>query len=254
MMGLKEKLNHKELTMGSWITIAHSAVAEIMAHSGFDWLVIDMEHAPIGIAEAAALIRTIDLAGLPALCRLPGNDPAIIKHVLDAGAAGIIIPMIESREEALRAVASSYYPPRGNRGVGLARAQAYGSGFEEYRERMDDSLVVIAMIETNRGLDAVEDIAATPGIDGLLIGPYDLSASLGVIGQLDHPDVQQGLIKAIAAAAGAGIGCGLHVVHPDRESVTQAVEKGFSFLAVGVDMIFLDKAAKTAVQEAKNAK
>jgi len=253
MTTLKKRLRSGGKTVGSWLAIASDTTVEIMAHAGFDWLVIDMEHAPIGIAEAARMIRIIDLAALPALCRLPGNDPVMIKHVLDAGASGIIVPMVESGEEALRAVAASYYPPAGARGVGLARAQSYGSGFETYRDNMKESILVIAMIESLNGMENVDEIAVTPGIDGLLIGPYDLSASLGIIGQLDHPKMNASLQNIIGAARRAGIWCGLHVVHPNAEAISSAFAEGFTFLAVGVDMIFLDQAAKTAVQESSTS-
>lgn len=219
-----------------------------MARAGFDWLVIDMEHAPLGVAEAARLIRIIDLAGLPALCRLPSNDPVLAKNVLDAGASGIIVPAIETAEEARRAVSAAYYPPQGNRGVGLGRAQAYGSQFQEYFTRINEWLVVIAMIETKIGVDNVEAIATTPGINGLLIGPYDISGSLGKIGQLDHPDLDSAKQKILDVASRAGIGCGLHVVHPGGQAVGKAIADGYTFLAIGVDMIFLDQAVKETVK------
>ncbi|MGA1823518.1 MAG: HpcH/HpaI aldolase family protein [bacterium] len=250
MNTLKQSLKNRDKTIGSWLALPTEATAEIMAQAGFEWLVIDMEHAPIGIEEAARLIRIVDLAGLPVLCRLPYNAPDLAKNVLDAGATGIIVPMVESKEEAQRAVESAYYPPVGKRGVGLARAQAYGSGFETYKKKIQDSLVVIAMIETQKGIENVGAIATTPGIDALLIGPYDMSASLGLIGQLDHPTLRSSLKKVIEAAHKAGIGCGLHVVHPEKESIAKALNDGYTFLVLGVDMIFLDQAATMAVKRA----
>ena len=243
---LKAALRAREQTIGSWLTFPCEATAEIMARAGFDWLVLDMEHAPLGVAEAARPIRVIDLAGLPAICRLPSNDPAIAKGVLDAGAMGIMVPYVSSAEEARRAVASAYYPPDGNRGVGLARAQAYGRGLEAYRGRMQESLVVIAMIETREGVEQAGAIAATPGLDGLLIGPYDLSASMGQIGKLDHPSVQAAGARVRQAAESAGIACGIHVVHPRQAVAQQAARDGYTFMAVGVDMILLDESASAA--------
>ena len=245
---LKQALRGRKLTVGSWLTFSDEAPAEIMARAGFKWLVVDMEHAPLGIAEAARLIRVISLAGLPALCRLPANDPVIAKQVLDAGAAGILVPMVDSAASARRAVDAAYYPPGGTRGVGLARAQEYGSGLERYRREAPDALVVIAMIETQAGLEAVEAIAATPGLDGLLIGPYDLSASLGHTGELHHPEVRAGAQRVQEAARAAGLACGMHVVHPSLASVQAAVRDGYTFLALGVDMILLAEAAGAAVR------
>ena len=250
MRKFKKRLIDRERTVGSWLQIPSETTAEIMTQSGFEWLVIDMEHAPIGVGEAARLIRVIDLAGLPALCRIPANDPVLIKNVLDAGADGVIVPMVESRKEAERAVDAAYYPPGGKRGVGLARAQAYGSGFDQYRKQIDESLIVIAMIESGGGIEHVEAIATTPGIDGLFVGPYDMSASLGLIGQIDHPEIKAALRTVIDTAHRVGIGCGLHVVHPNQHAIEEAFNEGYTFAALGVDMIFLGQAARESVKMA----
>jgi len=250
---LKARLRSREMSLGSWVAFPCEATVEVMARAGFEWLVIDMEHAPIGVADAARLIRIIDLAGLPALCRLPANDPVLAKTILDAGAVGIIVPTVQSAEEARQAVDAVYYPPRGKRGVGLGRAHAYGREFEAYRSRINETLIAIAMIETRAGVENVEAIAGTDGIDGLLIGPYDLSGSYGRIGQLDHPDLLVAKQRVLEAAAKAGIGSGLHVVHASEEAIDTAVREGYSFLAVGVDMILLGGAARAAVDMAARA-
>ena len=252
MTSFKQKLKARSLSFGCWLTFPCEASAEILARAGFEWLVLDMEHAPLGVEEAARLIRIIDLAGLPALCRLPTKDWNIAKNVLDAGAAGIIVPMIESAEQARQAVEATYYPPKGKRGVGLGRAQGYGSTFKEYCEEGTKGLVVIAMIETKAGAENAEAIAATPGIDGVLIGPYDLSGSLGPIGQLHHPDLNAAIQGAREAARRNNIGYGLHVVHPTESAIQKAIEGEHTFLALGVDMILLDQAAKTTLAFAKN--
>lgn len=236
---LKQALRARRPTLGSWITFPSEATTEIMLRGGFDWLVLDMEHSPIDIAEAARLIRVIDLAGVSALCRLPSNDPVLAKRVLEAGASGIVVPTVESAEEARKAVASAYYPPKGKRGVGLSRAQGYGQTFDQYRSTIDDWMVVVVMIETAAGVQDVDAIAKTPGIDALLVGPYDLSASLGCIGQLDHPSVAGASQKVSDAARGAGISSGWHIVHFDAATLDRTLAAGHTFLAIGVDMIFL---------------
>lgn len=246
MRHLKDTLRSQALTVGSWLTFADEAPAEIMARAGFEWLVLDMEHAPLGVAEAARLIRVIDLAGVPVVCRLPANDAVIAKQVLDAGAAGIMVPNIGSAADARRAVEAASYPPVGRRGVGLARAQGYGKSLEAYRLRAPGSIVVIAMIESREGVDAAEAIIATPGLDGVFIGPYDLSATLGRIGELDHPDVRAAQRRVREAARAAGMACGIHVVHPSRAAAQQAVQDGYTFIAMGVDMILLAESAAVA--------
>ena len=244
---LKETLRGRQRTVGSWLTFSTEASAEIMARAGFEWLVIDMEHAPLDIADAARLIRVIDLAGVPVLCRLPANDAVIAKRVLDAGAMGVMIPGVASADEARRAVEAVSYPPTGQRGVGLGRAQGYGRGLEDYRRRMHSALVVVAMIETRAGVEAAAAIASTPGIDGIFIGPYDLSASLGRIGQLDHPAVRAAERRVLKTASKAGIACGIHVVHPSATLVRRAVRDGYTFVALGVDMLLLGDAAASAI-------
>ena len=129
MKSLKERLRKKEVTVGSWITLGHPSVAEIMAHSGFDWLTVDMEHSAITLHQAQQLIQVIELSGVVPLVRVGENDPNLIKRVMDAGAHGVIVPMVNSKEEAEKAVRSVKYPPKGSRGVGLARAQKYGADF-----------------------------------------------------------------------------------------------------------------------------
>jgi len=247
---MNKLLHGRKMTIGSWLAIPNEASAEIMANAGFDWLVIDMEHSPIVAESASRLIRIIDLCGLPALCRLPSNDPVVAKQVLDAGAAGIIVPMVENREEAIKAVEAAYYPPKGIRGVGLARAQGYGSEFEAYKDNY--RVVVIAMIESMKGVGNIEEIVTVSGLNGILVGPYDISASFGLIGQLDHPKIHDGLKKVIGACDQANIGCGLHVVHPSNEAVQIAYEAGYTFLALGIDMIFLDQAAKKSLEKRRN--
>ena len=250
-MTLKEALRTRTPTFGSWVSFPLEMSAEIMARAGFEWLVLDMEHAPIDFADAARLVRVIDLCGIPALCRLPSNDAVLAKRVLEAGAAGIIVPSIESGEEAKRAVDGAYYPPAGRRGVGLSRAQGYGYGLDEYRVRLEREMIVIAMIETAAGVEAADAIVRTPGIDAILIGPYDLSASLGVIGQLDHPRVTEAVRRVSAAAAAAGITSGAHIVHFSDTNLAAARDAGHTFLALGVDQIFLGEASRRAVAAAR---
>ena len=155
---LKEKLRKKEVTLGSWITLAHPSIAEILASAGYDWLVIDLEHTTISIAEVGELIRVIDLYGVVPLVRLTSNNPDQIKRVMDAGAHGIVVPMVNSVEDASRAVAATRYAPQGIRGVGLARAQKFGTGFSDYLQWQKDGPVVIVQIEHKDALDHLEAI------------------------------------------------------------------------------------------------
>jgi len=146
-MSLKDDLSGNKLTIGSWITLGHSAIAEIMANTGFDWLVIDMEHSVIELRDVQEMVQAIDSANLPSLIRLPSNDANLIKRVMDAGAHGVMVPSVNSAVEAEQAVAAVYYPPRGSRGVGLARAHGYGAEFSHYKKWLEESAIIIVMME-----------------------------------------------------------------------------------------------------------
>ena len=177
----RSKIKEKVLTIGSWITIGHPAVAEIMANAGFDWLVIDLEHSVIGIEKAGELIRVIDLCGISPLVRVTSNNPDQIKRLMDSGAHGIIVPMVNSYEDAVKAVSATRYQPKGTRGVGLGRAQGYGTKFGEYFEWQKNGPIVIVQIEHIDAIKQIDKILTVPGVDGFLIGPYDISCSILII-------------------------------------------------------------------------
>lgn len=241
---VKERLANRELTIGSWIQIGDPTVAEIMAKAGFDWLAIDMEHSSIGIEKAQSLIRVIDLSGVPPLVRVSGNDPVLIQHVLDAGACGIIVPNVNSPESAEAAVQAAHYPPSGTRGVGLWRAQEYGFGFEKYWDRQTAGNIVIVQIEHIEAVDHLEAIIQTKGVDGFLIGPYDLSASLGIPGQFDHPDFRAALDRVHRVSRKTHALMGTHIVMPDVGAAREKINEGYRLIAFGIDTLFLGKGCR----------
>ncbi|MCX8130824.1 MAG: aldolase/citrate lyase family protein [Clostridia bacterium] len=249
MINLKQKLQKKELTIGSWISIGHPNVAEIMAQSGFEWLTIDLEHSAISISQAQELIRVIELSDVVPLVRIGENDPTIIKRVMDAGAHGIIVPMVNSKEEAEAAVSAMRYPPVGKRGVGLSRAQKYGYGFDDYRKWVENDSVLVVQIEHINAVENLEGILRTPGIDAFMVGPYDLSGSLGIPGDFTHPKMIEALneIKRISEKMNAT--SGFHVVFPQKESVNQKIKDGYSFIAYGVDFIYIGDSCRRALKE-----
>lgn len=248
---LKEKLRKKDVALGSWITLGHPAIAEIMARAGFDWLVVDLEHSVISIDMAGDLIRVIDLCGVSPLVRLTSNDSNQIKRVMDAGAHGIVVPMVNTRAEAARAVAATRYAPQGDRGVGLARAQGYGVDFQHYLQWQSDGPVVIVQIEHKNAVDQLEEILTVPGVDGFIIGPYDLSCSMGIPGQFENAD----FINAMAHIRDTGkrLGCpaGLHIVEPDLQRLEQTIREGYTFIAYSVDIRMLDVSARQGIAKIK---
>ncbi len=239
MINLKEKLLANNFTSGSWVTLGHSAVAEIMAQSGFDWLTIDMEHSAITLHQAQELIRIIELCGVVPLVRVGENNPNLIKRVMDAGAQGVIVPMVNSRQEAEAAVGAVKYPPVGSRGVGLARAQRYGFGFTEYKQWAEKDSIVIVQIEHIKAIENLEAILTVPGVDGSIVGPYDLSGSLGWPGEFDRAEVQQALKHYEDTCRRLQKPMGFHVVQPDPTMANAYRGKGYTFVAVGLDTLYL---------------
>jgi len=246
---IKTALKSKKVTIGSWLTLAHTAVAEIMAKSGFEWLAIDMEHSVIGIQDVEPLVQVIEASGCVPLVRLWSNDPVLAKRVMDAGAYGVIVPMVNSGKDAEKAVSSVKYPPDGERGVGLYRAQGFGVKFEEYKNSINQESLVIVQIEHKQAVENIAEITSVTGIDGVMIGPYDISGSLGVTGELDHPSVKQAQEKVLAAAKRANIAAGIHVVHPSLEQVKNRVNEGFRFIAYSTDAILLNSQCREATSE-----
>lgn len=237
--GLKKRLAKKELTIGSWIQIGNTDVAEIMAKAGFDWLVIDMEHSAISISQAHSLIQVIDLAGCVPLVRLSNNDSVLIKRIMDAGAHGIIVPNVNSVDDAVKAVKATQYPPAGTRGVGLWRAQEYGFNFDEYKKWQAPESIVIVQIEHIEGVNNLEAILRTKGVDGFIIGPYDLSASLGILGEFEHPDFKNALEKVYRVSKEMDALMGTHVVAPDVSEVRGRIDEGYRFIAYSIDTLML---------------
>lgn len=248
-MHLKTKLAQSELTIGSWITLGHTAIAEIMAAAGFDWLVLDMEHSVLELSEVQTLIQVLDGRQCPVIVRLTSNHPDQIKRVMDAGATGVMVPMIKSAADAQAAVDAVYYPPRGQRGVGLARAQGFGASFPAYREWLEQNAVIVAMIEHIDAVNAIDAILAVPDIDAYIIGPYDLSGSMGRPGDLQHPDVQAAIERIREAGDRAGKPGGIHVIEPDPDALRQRIQSGFNFLGYSLDIRILDSICRTHLQQ-----
>lgn len=236
---LKENLQKRKVTIGSWLTIGNTSIAEIMAKSGFDWLVVDIEHSAITLDQAQQLIQTIELSGIVPLVRVGENNPNIIKRAMDAGAHGVIVPMVNNKEDALRAVHSVKYPPLGKRGVGLARAQGYGLKFERYKDWVNRDSIVVIQVEHIEAINNLEEILETKGIDASIIGPYDLSASLGYPGEFERSEFKEVLKRYENVCRQLNKPMGIHVVSPDYREALKYIEKGYRFIAFSLDTLFL---------------
>jgi len=249
-MGLKEKLRSR-VTFGGWILIGHPASAEVLATAGYDWLTLDLEHAQIDLESATNLFRAMDAAGCHPMVRIPRNDPVWIARFLDAGAQGIIVPMVRSAAEAQAAVEAAKYPPMGRRGFGFARANAYGVNFSQYANTANDELVVVIQVEHIDAVNDIENIVRIPGVDGVIVGPYDLSGSMGILGQLDHPRIAEALLHVRQVCAEHDVLAGFHVVPPEQARVQQAVDEGYRFIAISQDTVLLHHAAKDLLEQTR---
>jgi len=249
MASLKERLAKNELTIGSWVTLGHPSIAEIMASAGFDWLVIDAEHSAIDLSDIQMLIQAMDAQNCPAIVRVSSNDADQIKRVMDAGATGIMVPSINSTADAEAAVRHAYYPPKGTRGVGLARAQGYGASFKAYVDWLSTHAIVVVMIEHRDAVENIDQILNVSGVDAFIIGPYDLSASMGMPGEIDHPKVQEAIAHVCRAGLAQGKPGGIHVVEPDLEALYRHIDSGYRFLGYGLDIRILDSLCRRDLGE-----
>jgi 2-dehydro-3-deoxyglucarate aldolase len=252
MIDLKDKLGRGELTIGSWITFGDSAVAEIMARAGFDWLTLDMEHGSLSADQAQGIIRTIELCGVPPMVRVMENNPELIKKFMDMGAHGVIIPLVNSRESAEKAVRAVKYPPKGTRGVGLARAQRYSMDLASYMKWNEEKSIVIVQIEHIRAVENLEAIMSVDGVDAMMIGPYDLSGSLGHPGDFEHPAVREALDEIYRKSRAKGYLMGQHVVKPDPQGVLDAVAQGILLVGFSNDFIYLGESCKSLLTNVKS--
>jgi len=236
---LKNRLRNNCITIGSWITTGSPEVTEIMAKSGFDWLAVDMEHSAITEDQAQQLIRIIELCEISPLVRVGENDPLLIKRVMDMGSHGIIVPMVNSKDDALRAVRAVKYPPLGTRGVGLARAQGYGLGFEKYKRWVNRESIVIVQIEHIDAVANLGEILQIEGVDGFIVGPYDLSASLGVPGDFKHKSFLSALKKIGDVSNKYHVVSGFHVIQPTAREVLAKIRQGYKFIGFSLDALIL---------------
>ena len=248
---LKEKLSKNQLSIGSWLTIPHQSIVEILGSAGFEWLAIDMEHAPISIETIVNLIGHIQGNGMQALVRVSKNEEVVIKRVLDAGADGVIIPMIKNKQEAIEAVSYVKYPPIGKRGVGLNRAQKYGTAFKTYQDWVRDNSIIIAQIEHIEAVNNLEDILSVSQIDGLIVGPYDLSASMGYPGDYNRDDVKEALTRIEMVAKNAKKPLGFHVIESSYTKTLDKINKGYTFVAFSIDFFFLGDKAREEMNRLK---
>ena len=242
---IREKLKAGGHSIGSWMQIPHASVAEIMGAAGYDWVAVDMEHGSISVHQLPDLFRALELGNTLPLVRLAQGHSKDCKQALDAGAAGAIVPMVESAEQLIAVRDACRWPPAGLRGVGFSRANLFGKNFNDYSVDAQAPLLV-AMIEHYRAFSELDSILAVDGLDAVLIGPYDLSASMGLTAEFDHPDFLAIMERIRKVAAEKGIPVGVHVVDPSPKQLNQRLDDGYQFLAYSIDAVMLNNVARYA--------
>ena len=219
--------------------IQSSVVADILSRAGFDWIAVDLEHGAFSLDQLPALFSIMKRYGVVALARVAQNHPKDIKQALDAGAEGVIVPMVGSQADMKHLVEWASYPPRGSRGIGFSNANAFGGTFENYFQNFNDEMILVAQLESIEAVGNIESMLSVEGIDALMIGPYDLSGSMGLTGQFDHPDFLAAMNRVKLAAEQRGVPMGTHIVQPDSDRLEAAIESGSRFIAYSTDSVLL---------------
>ncbi len=248
---VKQQWREGQPSVGTWLSLGNPLAAEILAHVGFDWLTVDMEHNAIDLELTQALFQAIATTDTVPFVRVPWNDPQIIKRVLDIGAYGVVIPNVKDRQKAEQAAGASRYPPEGIRGVGTLRGRLYGG--PDYTDRANEEIAVIAMIEDIGAVDRADEIMTAPGIDAVFIGPNDLAASMGVPLGLDnpHPDHRAAVARVLETGKRLGLPVGIHC--GTVEAVNERIAEGFLWLALSTDAGLLSEAVNQAFQGLETA-
>ena len=241
---LKARLHRGEILIRTILGMPSPEVAEVLAAAGFDWLFIDAEHGAMGPMAVQRLLQAADHS-TPCLVRPPDRGEAWTKKCLDAGAAGLVVPRVNSPQAAEQAVRWAKYPPRGDRSVGISRAHGYGAGFADYLARADEKILVVIQIEHIDAVDCIEQIVKVPGIDVLFVGPYDLSASMGKIGEVSDPEVLAAMERVQQCAVAAGVPLGIFAA--DADTARLYLRGGYQLVAVGTDALFLAAGAGQAL-------
>jgi 2-dehydro-3-deoxyglucarate aldolase len=255
-LNFKQLFSDKDqIAIGSWINTASPIAAELMATSGFNFLTVDVEHSAVDLVQSQALFQAIR-SGNPdcaPLVRLAGNIYSETKRYLDAGAVGVIAPFINTRDQAEELVRGVKYPPLGMRGVGFCRANAYGLNLNESVISANDQTFVCVQIEHAEALHNLDQILAVDGVDAAIIGPYDLSASMGITAQFDHPEMVNATRQILAACQRNNVIPGIHVVQPDPQEVVARYREGYRFIAYSLDITMLLNACVEGLGQVKQS-
>jgi 2-keto-3-deoxy-L-rhamnonate aldolase RhmA len=240
-----ERLKNRDLMLGTILTLPSPDTAELLSQAGFDWLFVDMEHTSLGVKDVQRVLQAVGKE-FPCLVRIPVLDEGWIKKTLESGPAGIIVPHVNTPEEAEKILRLSKYPPEGTRSVGISRAQGYGLNLQEYMRKANKTIAVVPQVEHVEAVKNLESFVKIPGLSALFVGPYDLSGSVGKLGNVTDPEVQRMIQKVQAICSKAGIATGIFGV--DAEAVKSYIDIGYSLIAVGTDTSYLSKSVQDTLR------
>ncbi len=238
---MRKKLRERKTVFGAWTSLGHPSIAEAFCRIGVDFIGIDLEHSTISLGQAQGVIAAAQASGAACLARISSHNGEQIRRLLDAGADGILVPNVSSADEVERIVEWVKYPPVGRRGFGVARAQGYGFQFDSYVSGWNKRSVLLLQIESIAGVEAAEELLSHPEVDGAMVGPYDISGSLGIPGRITHPQVTEACRRVVEVCRKLGKACGTQVVEPDARNVAAALKAGYSFVVLGSDIFLLWK-------------
>lgn len=243
---LRKRLQQGELVLGIILSLNSPDVAEILSGIGFDWIFIDAEHSTLDPHDLKAILQAAG-DSMPCVVRIPALDEIVVKKTLDAGAAGLLVPQVHNAGQVEQLVRWGRYFPAGSRGLGFGRAQGYGLKVGEYLETANESILLSVQAESAEAVQNIESIVRVQGLDAVLVGPYDLSASMGLPGQVDHPDVKAAIQRVAEACQQVGMPTGIFGL--TAEAVKPYIERGFRFIVAGVDTVMLGKAAQSLLNQ-----
>lgn len=246
---LKRKLAAGKVCVGATITMNSPTVVEIMSRIGLDWIWLETEHSSLTDDNVLCMLQATNGSETNTMVRVPWNDKTLIKRALDLGPDGIIVPLVNTKAEAEAAVKAMKYPPWGERGAGLARAQAYGLAMGEYMQSANEEVMTTLMIEHIQAVENIDAILSVKGVDSVMVGALDLSGSMNMLGNTADPKVEAAIQKVLAACKKAKVPAGIITVSP--EAANERIKQGFTHIIMGIDVLFLHGAAKGALAQIK---
>jgi 2-dehydro-3-deoxyglucarate aldolase len=243
---IRSSLSNGKSSIGSWMQIPNTSVAEIMGQAGYDWVAIDLEHGAICVQQLPDIFRALELGDTLPLVRLAQGKQKECKQALDSGAGGVIVPMVETAEQLIDVRNYCCWPPAGKRGVGFSRANLFGERFENYIIEAQAPLLV-AMIENTSAIDNLDEILEVGGLDAILIGPYDLSASMGITAKFNSKKFVNAMDVIKKSCLKYEIACGIHIVKPDTKELEMRINEGYQFIPYSIDAVFLNSICENPV-------